>query len=419
MSKVDERTSHRPGMDDDIASMTTTHTAPTTTTAATEAGMGRAYLLEAEKLLKQTALRGHSKSQYYLARMYAAGLLSKKGEPEFDKAFPLFMQAAKHHDPDAAFRTAKCYEDGLGTKRDRSKSIQFYKKAAALNHPGAMYRLGLAEMNGELGLTQDLRDGHKWLKRSAEAATPQYPHALHELGLLHEKGFHPIIFIDHAYAVRLYSDSAALGYAPSAFRLGECYEFGRLGCKPDATLSIKYYSIAAEQDHLEACFALSAWYLIGSPELPPSEEQAFAWAYRAAARGLPKAEFAIGYFYEVGIGVPKDIQIAIRWFNRAAANGDKRAAARLHQAPASYRSTTAHMAYASPHQKHKDTKQQQPRQLVASISNRFSLRKSKSNQSPVAAPSFVHVQKTDFVDQEAQQPVNAFDKDSGPLANFV
>jgi hypothetical protein len=63
-----------------------------------------AYLIEAEKLLKQVAMRGHSESQYYLANMYAAGILNKTGKPDFDKSFPLFVQSAKHHHPDAAYR---------------------------------------------------------------------------------------------------------------------------------------------------------------------------------------------------------------------------------------------------------------------------------------------------------------------------
>ncbi|KAI7859071.1 hypothetical protein BDC45DRAFT_543531 [Circinella umbellata] len=300
----------------------------------------QSYLLEAEKLLKQVSLRGHGESQFYLANMYAAGILHRTGKPEFDKAFPLFAQAAKHHDPDAAFRTAKCYEDGLGTKRDRSKASQYYKKAASLNHPGAMYRYGLAEMNGELGISRNLRDGHKWLKRSAEAATPQYPHALHELALLHERGFDSVIFADPDYAVHLYTEAASMGYVPSAFRLGECYEFGRLQCPINSTLSIQYYSIAANQGHPEACFALTAWYLMGTDTLEPSEDQAFAWALRAASKGFPKAEYAIGYFYEVGIGAPKDMQEAIRWYIIAADKGEKRAAARLHQLPSKYQTVS-------------------------------------------------------------------------------
>ena len=62
------------------------------------------YLAEAEKLLKQLAGRGHAESQYYLGNLYASGLLSKKGKNEFDKAFPLFVQATKHHHADAAYR---------------------------------------------------------------------------------------------------------------------------------------------------------------------------------------------------------------------------------------------------------------------------------------------------------------------------
>ncbi|ORX58087.1 HCP-like protein [Hesseltinella vesiculosa] len=291
------------------------------------------YLAEAAKLLRQLSTRGHGPSQYYLANMFASGLLHKSHKPEFDKAFPLFVQAAKHHHPDAAYRTAKCYEDGVGTRRDKAKAAQFYRKAATLNHPGAMYRLGLAQIKGDLGMSINIRDGHKWLKRSAEASTAEYPHALHELAQLHERGLASIIFLDHEYAVRLYQEAASLHYAPSCFRLGECYEFGRLGCTVDPHLSMHYYSLAAEQGHPQACFALTAWYLVGAQDiLPPDDEQAFAWALRAADHGgLPKAVYAVGYFYEVGIGIQKNHALAMQYYAKAAQYGEKRALRRMQQ----------------------------------------------------------------------------------------
>ncbi|KAI9301911.1 hypothetical protein BJ944DRAFT_270737 [Cunninghamella echinulata] len=288
------------------------------------------YLSEAEKLLKQLSNRGHAESQYYLGNLYASGLLSKKNKNEFDKAFPLFVQASKHHHPDAAFRTAKCYEDGLGSRKDSSKAVQFYRKAAALNHPGAMYRLGVAEVNGELGISKNARDGVKWLKRAAEAATVEYPQAIHELALLHERGIENVVFVDASYAVALYGQAADLGYAPSAFRLGECYEYGKLACQQDPALSIHYYTIAAQQGHREACFSLTAWYLVGSPNvLPQSDSDAYIWAKRAAEKELPKAEYAVGYFTEVGIGINKNIEEAMVWYKKAAEHGDKRAIQRL------------------------------------------------------------------------------------------
>lgn len=116
-----------------------------------------------------------------------------------------------------------------------------HRKAAVGLHPGAMYRLGLAELNGNLGLSRSPREGVKWLKRSAEHATEEFPHALHELALLHEQGIDNVVFVDNEYAAELLAQASELGYAPSAFKLGECYEYGKMDCPVDPALSIHYY----------------------------------------------------------------------------------------------------------------------------------------------------------------------------------
>jgi TPR repeat protein len=82
--------------------------------------------------------------------------------------------------------------------------------------------------------------------------------------------------------------------------------------------------------HRDACFALTAWYLVGSPGvLPQSDTEAFLWAMKAAEAELPKAMYAVGYFLEVGIGTTKSWDEANLWYQRAADLGDKRAAQRL------------------------------------------------------------------------------------------
>lgn len=54
------------------------------------------------------------------------------------------------------------------------------------------------------------------------------------------------------------------------------------------------------QGHRDACFALTAWYLVGSPGvLPQSDTEAYLWAKKAAESGLAKAQYAVGYFTEV------------------------------------------------------------------------------------------------------------------------
>ncbi len=196
---------------------------------------------EAMGLLKRLADRGHPQSQYFLADCYANGIGTVKSKQDFDRAYPLFMLAAKHNHPDAAYRAGVCCENGWGCRRESAKALQFFKKAAAALHPGAMYRLGIAELNGELGLSKSPREGVKWLKRSAEHATEEFPHALYELALLHERGVDNVLFVDYEYSTELLAQAAELGYAPSAYRLGECYEYGKMGCPQDPALSIHYY----------------------------------------------------------------------------------------------------------------------------------------------------------------------------------
>lgn len=75
--------------------------------------------------------------------------------------------------------------------------VTLRSRAAVLSHVGAMHRLGLAELNGELGLSKRSKDGVQWLTRAAELADqvdPPQPQSLHELAILHEKGIENVVF---------------------------------------------------------------------------------------------------------------------------------------------------------------------------------------------------------------------------------
>lgn len=113
--------------------------------------------------------------------------------------------------------------------------------------------------------------------------------------------------------------AAKLGYKFSQFRLGGAYEYGLLGCAVDPRQSIAWYSKAAVQGEHQSELALSGWYLTGSEGiLQQSDTEAYLWARKAAQAGLAKAEYAMGYFTEVGIGAPASMDDAKRWYWRAA-----------------------------------------------------------------------------------------------------
>ncbi|KAH8811456.1 hypothetical protein F5884DRAFT_854804 [Xylogone sp. PMI_703] len=292
------------------------------------------YVLDAHKLLKKLVAAQNPDAMFFLADCYGRGALGLEADNK--EAFTLYQSAAKAGHAAAAYRTAVCCElgndEGGGTRKDPLKAIQWYKRAAVLGDTPAMYKMGMILLKGLLGQQRNPREAVGWLKRAAERADAENPHALHELGLLYEQAQDndSSILRDEAYALQLFSQAADLGYKFSQFRLGCCYEYGLLGCPIDPRQSIMWYSKAAVQEEHQSELALSGWYLTGSDGvLQQSDTEAYLWARKAALAGLAKAEYAMGYFTEVGIGSPANLEDAKRWYWRAAAQNFPKARERL------------------------------------------------------------------------------------------
>ncbi|KJK75700.1 hypothetical protein H634G_09064 [Metarhizium anisopliae BRIP 53293] len=291
------------------------------------------YLMDSHKVLKKLSNAQNSEAMFVLADSLGKGLFGH--EPDNKEAFTLYQSAAKVGHAAAAYRTAVCceigHEDGGGTRKDPLKAMQWYKRAATLGDPPAMYKVGMILLKGLLGQPRNPREAVGWLKRAAERADAENPHALHELGLLYESAQpNDAIIRDEGYALSLFQRAADLGYKYSQYRLGCAFEHGALGCPIDSRQSIYWYSQAAQQEEHQSELALSGWYLTGSPGvLNQSDTEAYLWARKAAVAGLAKAEYAMGYFTEVGIGVPANLEDAKRWYWRAAAQDFPKARDRL------------------------------------------------------------------------------------------
>lgn len=120
------------------------------------------------------------------------------------------------------------------------------------------------------------------------------------------------------------------GFAKAQVKMGAAYELCQLSCDFNPALSLHYNALAARQGEPEAEMAISKWFLCGHEGIfEKNDELAFTYAQRAAQSGLPTAEFALGYFYEVGIYVPVDIKEARSWYAKAAASGNKDASSRI------------------------------------------------------------------------------------------
>jgi len=288
----------------------------------------------------------HGDTLYLLGNLYTSGFPGiatvelQDFKPNYNKAYNCFYQGFKIHHQECSFYSAISHELGLGTKIDLRKAYQIYQKAATLNHPGAMCRLGLACLNGELNMRTNLKEGVRWLRLSTMYANKQYPQAYYHLSTIYERGIPNLIIRDFKYAIQLLEKAASLGHIKSQYKLGMCYQHGELGVEVDAKTSMKYFGMAAAKGHGDSMFELAGWYLTGSEVsyagdgenksevayiIEPSNETAFQWTRKAAERNLPKAEFAIGYFYDNGIGINKDPEEAMKWYYVASFHKDPKA----------------------------------------------------------------------------------------------
>lgn len=280
------------------------------------------YIFDAHKYLKKLVQQGYAEAMFYLAECHGQGSLGLKVDAK--EAFNLYTSAAKAGYAQAAYRVAVCcemgHEEGGGTRRDPLKAMQWYRRAASMGDTPAMYKLGIILLKGLLGQPRNLRDALSWLKRAAERADEENPHALHELGMLYENASpSDSVVKDENYARQLFTQAAELGYKFSQFRLGSAYEYGMLGCPIDPRQSLAWYTRAASQGEHQSELALSGWYLTGADgvNLKQSDTEAYLWAKKAASSGLAKAEYAMGYFTETGIGCTANLDEAKKWYWRA------------------------------------------------------------------------------------------------------
>lgn len=306
------------------------------------------------KILKKIPTNSSTQSEYELGNIYSGAGFSDLTEKNFDKAFQYFSRAAfaKNH-PNAIYRVACCCEFGMGTKKDINKALELYDKAAKLGDVAAMCKLGIMHLKGLMGQRKNIEKALYWLNKASvvDSDESDVGLSLYILGKLHETDVSVLelspetdptdeaiisrlkeikAYNDHTKAVKFYLKSAKMKYAKSQTLLANCYEYGTISVNVNAKKSIYWYSKAAQQDDPNAAMGLSGWYLTGSKGvLEQNDKEAYLWARKATEHGLARAEFALGYFSEHGIGSTKDMGEAKRWYKRAAAQGYQKAIKRL------------------------------------------------------------------------------------------
>ncbi|TBU41304.1 HCP-like protein [Dichomitus squalens] len=254
-------------------------------------------------------------------------------------AFRDFERAAKSGYHAAWFKLGREYEN-FG---DLQHAKECFERGTKHGVESCFYRLGMAHLMGQLGFTADPQAALPLLNRAATLATIEVPQPAYVYGLLLLNEFSHVSIPPQLFqpflppgvtppeeARRHLERAAYLNFAPAQYKLGHAYEFATPPFPFDALLSVQYYSLASQQGEIEADMALSKWFLCGA-EGAFDKDEGLAWTFaeKAARKGLPSAEFALGYYSEVGVGGPRNIDAARKWYQKAAQHGNADATERL------------------------------------------------------------------------------------------
>jgi hypothetical protein len=272
---------------------------------------------------------------------------------------------AEKGDPVAQYQLGLIYWVGYeGTafngNRDPDEAMKWFRKSADQNNVLAELMLGQILLQGYGGPTLDGTNPNQnpaqaaaWFQKAADQKNPQGQVAL---GQLYLKGLG--VAEDPQKAMRLFLLAADQQYVPVYSQLAWMFGQG-IGVKADVEQEVAFTRRAADHGDLEACYQMSIFYEEGHG-VNKDEAQAELWLAEAAKGGSVRAvqrlfekseagelsdsglktvaeiveqrarrgdlesAFHLGFLYAEGLGVPKDVHEAQKWFEIGGTGWHKR-----------------------------------------------------------------------------------------------
>ncbi|KAG2232532.1 hypothetical protein INT48_005422, partial [Thamnidium elegans] len=306
---------------------------------------------EGVKWIKKLAKQRIGEAAYLLGLWYDRGMYGCRKSAT--KALKFYEVAANDKVPEAMFAVGQYHE----REQDYMTSFQLYEDAASLGLVEALYRIAIINLNGEFGSRRNITGAIQLLMKASEKSTGNCPEAPYTLGLLLTNDY-PSVNIPSeliqayggTFAATTYLEYAAeMGMSIAQYRLGRIYEQGLFGIRINLSKAMTYYELAANTNNNGyAMLGLSRLYNQGiqvpqeylqdqsiifeqdesgwSKSQLRDEDTSFRWCHLAADQNIPDACYLLGWYYEIGIGVPRDFQQAHYYYTKACKKGNHKQA---------------------------------------------------------------------------------------------
>ncbi|ESZ93598.1 hypothetical protein SBOR_6027 [Sclerotinia borealis F-4128] len=286
--------------------------------------------VDAISIVNFLAEQQHPKAEFMKAMWLEFGKFGYRMDKK--ESFQGYQRAAQKGYARAEYRIGMQFENTMNS----SKAVEHYQRGVYLKDSAANYRLGMATLLGQCGMQQDFERGIDLIQFAADTADENAPQGAYIYGMLLARELPNITMPDEYLPydlneAKMFVEKAAyLGFAKAQLKMAQAYELCLFGCEFDPALSLHYNALAARQGEPEADMAISKWFLCGYEGIfEKNEELAYTYAQRAAETEMATAEFAMGYFYEIGMYVKKNLDMASQWYDKAASHGNHDALGRI------------------------------------------------------------------------------------------
>ncbi|MCX7173653.1 MAG: tetratricopeptide repeat protein [Proteobacteria bacterium] len=258
-------------------------------------------------MTRQAAENGSASAQVLLAIAYLngdAGLI-KDGK----LAALWFERAALQGSGYAEGRLADLYADGNGVAKNLKIAADWRERAARRGNVDAQFKLGQMYLEG-MGVAQDRQRARNWLQSAAEEGNRE---AAYLLARMYREGLGGPE--DQALADHWLYKSALGGYGAAEDTLSWIKSFGHTY---DKTVSHEAVRRLAEDGDVEAQYQLGLRCYLGKGGEKRDLPQAVKWFERAAAQGQVMAMRNLAQILGRGEhGLPPDPRAAKAWIERA------------------------------------------------------------------------------------------------------
>lgn len=220
------------------------------------------------------------------------------------------------------------YKHGLGVSLDHYKAAEFWRIAAAKNHPIGMYHLATDALFRKIDIdsveeNRLLRqgvDGIVLLANSGDAV------AQNNLGTIYECGH--IFKRNDSLAFHWRQKAAKQGWAIAQMDLAIMYQYGH-GVEIDDIKGTEWLEKSAKQNCTEAQLYLGGRYAFGINGVKQNNSLAMFWFHKAAALGWQIAQWNLGEIYYEGKITTQNDAEAVKWLQKASSQGNTFAKAML------------------------------------------------------------------------------------------